>query len=118
MTPQEALKEFLEDDEFRAVAQPIAEALEHPTADIDHLASRVDLATDYHKFYQAYFQAVRYTGSSIPHATRLVELLNALCRKGDLPLIGMYIEEYGLGMSYVFLFLVFTTIFFTSSNCN
>lgn len=97
MTPQEVLKEFLEDEQLRTVAQPIAEALDNSAADIDELASRVDLA-DYHNFYQAYFQAVRYIDSSIPHATRLVELLNALSKRGDLPKIGMYIEEYGLGM--------------------
>lgn len=104
MTPQEALKEFLEDDQLRPVAQPIAEALENPTADIDQLASRVDIEKNYHDFYQAYFQAVRYTGSSVPHASRLVELLNALSKKGDLPQLGMHIEEYGLGT-------LFTTIF-------
>lgn len=97
MTPQEALQEFLEVDHLRSVAHPIAEALEHPTANIDQLAGRTDV-DDYHNFYQAYFQAVRYTGSSIPHATRLVEFLNALSKKGRLPLIGMYIEECGLGM--------------------
>lgn len=97
MTPEQALEEFLDDGNLRAVAQPIAEALKHPTANIDQLASTID-RNDYHDFYQAYFQAVRYTGSSIPNATRLVELLNALSKNGSLPQTGMYIEEYGLGM--------------------
>lgn len=97
MTPEQALEEFLDDDNLRAVAQPIAEALEHPTANINQLASRID-KDDYHNFYQVYFQAVRYAGSSIPNATRLVELLNALSENGSLPQTAMYIEEYGLGM--------------------
>lgn len=104
MTPQEAFQEFLEDDHLRPVAQPIAEALDHPTVNIDQLAGHVDM-DGYHNFYQAYFKAVRYTGSSIPHATRLVEFLNALSKKGRLPLIGMYIEEYGTIFIHSFIHL-------------
>lgn len=54
MTPKQALEEFLDDDNLRAVAQPITEALEHPTANIDQFASSID-KSDYHNFYRAYF---------------------------------------------------------------
>lgn len=101
MTPENALKDFLDDNNLRVVAQPIIETLKHSSANIDQLASIIDSLTqnkdDYHNFYLAYFQAVRYTGSEVPNATLLVNLLNALSKNGSPPLIGMYIEEYGLG---------------------
>jgi hypothetical protein len=65
MTPKQALEEFLDDDNLRAVAQPITEALEHPTANIDQFASSID-KSDYHNFYRAYFQALGILKAAFP----------------------------------------------------